>query len=130
VALEKVNQLHDRITRARELYNSVFPGFQQKGIDSYKIRNILKLYSMVKPSRELETAEAFPFLTEAVKVYNEQFPTTAKMLDEDPVGNIITLAQYIMKAKEPSRRGIATEEVMAKMVQKLIAQKSATIEVE
>ena len=128
--MEKVNQLRDRLTRSRELYNTVFASFQRKGIDSYKIRNILKLYSMVKPSRELETAEAFPFLTEAVKLYNEQFPTTAKMLDEDPVGNVITLAQYIMEAKEPSRRGIATEEVMAKMVQKLIAQKSIGNEVE
>ena len=128
--MEKVNQLRDRLTRSRELYNTVFASFQRKGIDSYKIRNILRLYLIVKPSRELETAEAFPFLTEAVKVYNEQFPTTAKMLDEDPVGNVITLAQYIMEAKEPSRRGIATEEVMAKMMQKLIAQKSTPNEVE
>ena len=128
--MEKVNQLHDRLTRARELYNSVFANFQSKGNDSYKIRNILKLYLKVKPSRELETAEAFPFLTEAAKIYNEHFPTTAKMLDEDPVGNIITLAQYIMEAKEPSRRGIATEEVMARMVQKLIARKSTRNEAE
>lgn len=128
--MEKVNQLYDRLTRARELYNSVFASFQRKGIDNYKIRNILRLYLMVKPSRKLETAEAFPFLTEAVKVYNEQFPTTAKMLDEDPVGNVITLAQYIMEEKEPSHRAIPTQEVMARMVQKLIAQKSTTTEVE
>jgi hypothetical protein len=128
--LEKVNQIQDRLARARELYNSVFASFQRKGVDSYKIGNILKLYPLVKAARDIETSEALPFLTEAARTYNEQFPTNAKMLDEDPVGNVITLAQYMMEAKEPSHRAIATEEVMAKMVQKLIAQKPTTSEVE
>jgi hypothetical protein len=117
-ALEKVSRVQERLTRAKELYDSVFTGFQRKVLDSYKIRNVLKLYFMVKMSRELETAEAFLYLTEAVRVYNENFPTTARMLDEDPVGNIITLAQYMMEAKEPTRRAIPTQEIIARIVQK------------
>jgi hypothetical protein len=113
--LEKTNRVRERLTRARELYDVIFTGFQRKVLDSYKIRNILKLYFMVKMSREFETAEAFLYLTEATKVYHENFPRSARMLDEDPVGNIITLAQYMMEAKEPTRRTLSVQEVLAKI---------------
>jgi hypothetical protein len=117
-ALEKANRVRERLKRSRELYDSVFSGFQRKVLDSYRIRNVLRLYFMVKMSRELETAEVFFYLTEAVKVYNESFPTTSRMLDEDPVGNIITLAQYMMEAKEPTRRAVTPQEVIANIIEK------------
>ncbi len=116
--MEKTNRVRERLARSIELYDSVFTGFQRKVLDSYKIRNILKLYFMVKLSRELETAEAFFYLKEATKIYNETFPTTSRMLDEDPVGNIITLAQYMLEAKEPTRRASTPQEVMARLMEK------------
>jgi len=116
--LEKANRVRERLTRAKELYDSVFSGFQRKVLDSYRIRNILKLYFMVKVSREMETAEVFFYLKEAINVYNEIFPTSSRMLDEDPVGNIIMLAQYMMEAKEPTRRAAMPQEVIARMIQK------------
>ena len=116
--MEKANRVRERLTRAKDLYDSIFSGFQRKVLDSYKIRNILKLYFMVKMSRELQTAEAFFYLKEAATVYNELFPTASRMLDEDPVSNIITLAQYMLEAKEPTRRAILPQEVIARMVEK------------
>jgi hypothetical protein len=104
--------------RAIEIYDSVFTGFQRKVLDSYRIRNILKLYFMVKMSRELETAEAYFYLKEATHTYREMFPTSSRMLDEDPVGNIVTLAQYMMEAKEPTRHAVTAEEVLAKVLEK------------
>lgn len=117
-ALEKTSRVVERLTRAKELYDAVFSGFQRKVLDSYKIRNVLRLYFMVKMSRELETAEAFLYLSEGRKVYEENFPRTARMLDEDPVGNIITLSQYMMEAKEPTRRTLTVQEVLARIEQK------------
>jgi hypothetical protein len=116
--LEKANRVRERLKRSKELYDSVFSGFQRKVLDSYRIRNILRLYFMVKMSRELETAEAFFYLKEAVNVYNENFPTASRMLDEDPVGNIITLAQYMMEAKEPTRKAVTAQEVIANIIGK------------
>jgi cellobiose-specific phosphotransferase system component IIA len=116
--LEKTNRVKERLARSKELYDTVFSGFQRKVLDSYRIRNILKLYFMVKMSRELETAESFFYLTEAVKAYNESFPRSTRMLDEDPVGNVITLAQYMMEAKEPTRRTMTAQEVIARMLEK------------
>jgi hypothetical protein len=116
--LEKANRVRDRLARAKELYETVFSGFQRKVLDSYRIRNILRLYFMVKISRELETAEAFFYLKEAVKVYNENFSASSRMLDEDPVGNIITLAQYMLEAKEPTRRAPLPQEIVARMLEK------------
>jgi DNA modification methylase len=116
--LEKASRVRERLARATELYESVFTGFQRKVLDSYRIRNILRLYFMVKMSKELETAEVFFYMREAVKAYNESFPTTSRMLDEDPVGNIITLAQYMMEAKEPTRRTPMPQELLAKLVEK------------
>jgi hypothetical protein len=110
--------VRDRLARAKELYETVFSGFQRKVLDSYRIRNILRLYFMVKISRELETAEAFFYLKEAVKVYNENFSASSRMLDEDPVGNIITLAQYMLEAKEPTRRAPLPQEIVARMLEK------------
>ncbi len=75
---------------------------------------------MVKISRELETAEVFFYLNEATKMYNESFPTSSKMLDEDPVGNVITLAQYMLEAKEPTRRAILPQEVLTRLVEKKV----------
>jgi hypothetical protein len=118
LALEKANRVRDRLARAKELYESVFSGFQRKVLDSYRIRNILRLYFMVKMSRELETAEVFFYLKEAAKVYNESFPAASRMLDEDPVGNIITLAQYMLEAKEPTRRAPLPQEIVARMLEK------------
>lgn len=116
--MEKTNRVRERLVRARELYDAVFTGFQRKVLDSYRIRNILRLYFMVKMSREMETAEAFLYLSEGRKVYEENFPTTARMLDEDPVGNIITLAQYMLEAKEPTRRTLTVQEVLARLEEK------------
>ncbi len=104
--MEKSERVRERLKRAIELYDTVFTGFQKKVLDSYRVRNILKLYFMVKMSREFETAEAFFYLKEATGLYNETFSTSSRMLDEDPVGNITTLAQYMMEAKEPSRKTI------------------------
>jgi hypothetical protein len=118
LALEKANRVSERLARSKELYDGVFSGFQRKVLDSYRIRNILKLYFMVKISRELETAEAFFYLKEAVKLYNGTFPAGSRMLDEDPVGNIITLAQYMMEAKEPTRRAPLPQELVARMLEK------------
>ncbi len=107
--MEKAERVKERLGRAIELYESIFSKFQRKVLDSNRIKNVLKLYFMVKLSREFETAEAFFYLREATDLYNASFPTSARMLDEDPVGNIITLAQYMLEAKEPTRRvrGIA-----------------------
>ena len=116
--MEKANRVSERLARSKELYDGVFSGFQRKVLDSYRIRNILKLYFMVKISRELETAEAFFYLKEAVKLYNGTFPAGSRMLDEDPVGNIITLAQYMMEAKEPTRRAPLPQELVARMLEK------------
>jgi hypothetical protein len=118
LALEKANRVSERLARSKELYDGVFSGFQRKVLDSYRIRNILKLYFMVKISRELETAEAFFYLKEAVKLYNGTFAAGSRMLDEDPVGNIITLAQYMMEAKEPTRRAPLPQELVARMLEK------------
>lgn len=96
--------MRERLKRAIELYDSVFTGFQKRVLDSYRVRNILKLYFMVKMSREFESAEAFFYLREATNLYNEMFSTSVRMLDEDPVGNIVMLAQYMMEAKEPPRK--------------------------
>jgi hypothetical protein len=116
--LEKANRVRERLKRSRELYDSVFSGFQRKVLDGYRIRNTLRLYFMVKMSRELETAEVYFYLREAVKVYNESFPTGSRMLDEDPVGNIITLGQYMMEAKEPTRKAVTPQEVIANIIEK------------
>jgi len=116
--LEKADRVRERLKRAKELYDSVFTGFQRKVLDSYRIRNVLKLYFMVKVSRELETAEVFFYLKEAVKAYNEAFPASSRMLDEDPVGNIITLAEYMMEAKEPTRRAPLPQEIVARVLEK------------
>jgi len=116
--LEKANRVRERMQRAKELYDTIFSGFQRKVLDSYRIRNVLKLYFMVKMSRELETAETFFYLKEASNAYNELFPTSARMLDEDPVGNIITLAQYMMEAKEPTRKAPLPQEIVARMLEK------------
>ncbi len=102
--MEKAERVRERLSRAIGLYESIFSRFQRKVLDSHRIGNILKLYFMVKLSREFETAEAFFYLKEATDLYNASFPTSARMLDEDPVGNIITLAQYMLEAKEPTRR--------------------------
>lgn len=102
--------MRERLKRATELYDSVFTGFQRKVLDSYRIRNILKLYFMVKMSREFETAEAFFYMKEATTLYNDMFSTSARMLDEDPVGNICMLAQYMMEAKEPPRKPMPKSE--------------------
>lgn len=117
-ALEKANRVRERLQRAKELYESIFSGFQRKVLDNNRIRNLLKLYFMVKMTRELETAETFFYLKEAVNVYNEMFPTASRMLDDDPVGNIITLAQYMMEAKEPTRKAPLPQELVARMLAK------------
>ena len=116
--MEKANRVRERLQRAKELYESIFSGFQRKVLDSSRIHNILKLYFMVKMSRELETAETFFYLKEAANVYNETFPTSSRMLDEDPVGNIITLAQYMMEAKEPTRKAPLPQEIVARILEK------------
>ena len=98
-----MERVRERLKRASDLYDSVFSGFQRKVLDTYRIRNILRLYFMVKVSKELETAEAFFYIREATKLYNEIFGKGSRLLDEDPVGNIITLAQYLMEVKQPTR---------------------------
>ena len=86
-------------------------------LDRCAIQNIMKIYFMVKISRESETAETFFYLKEATRVYNESFLIAWKMLDEDPVGNMITLAQYMMEAKEPTRHAVTPSEVVAKILE-------------
>jgi len=98
-----VERVRERLKRSSDLYEAVFTGFQRRVLDTYRVRNILRLYFMVKVSKELETAEAFFYIREAVKLYNEIFSKGSRLLDEDPVGNIITLAQYLMEAKQPTR---------------------------
>jgi len=85
-------------------------------LDRRAIQNIIKIYFMVKISRESETAEMFFYLKEAAKVYKETFLSNWKNLDDDPVGNIISLAQYMMEAKEPTRHAITPGEVVAKII--------------
>jgi len=99
----KVERVRERLKRASDLYDAVFTGFQKRVLDTYRVRNILRLYFMVKVSKELETAEAFFYIREASKLYDEVFSKSSRLLDEDPVGNIITLAQYLMEAKQPTR---------------------------
>ena len=99
----KVERVRERLKRAGDLYDAVFTGFQKRVLDTYRVRNILRLYFMVKVSKELETAEAFFYIKEAAKLYSEIFSKSSRLLDEDPVGNIITLAQYLMEAKQPTR---------------------------
>jgi hypothetical protein len=116
--MQKINRVRERLRRANELYDSIFSAFQRKVLDSSRIRNVLKLYFMVKMSRELETAEAFFYLREATRLYNDSFSASTRMLDDDPVGNVITLAQYMMEAKEPTRQAATTEELMAMIIDK------------
>jgi hypothetical protein len=116
--MQKAGRVRERLIRAKEIYESVFTGFQRKVLDSYRVRNILKLYFLVKMSRELETAEAYFYLNEATHVYQEMFPRGSRMLDEDPVGNIITLAEYMMEAKEPTRHAVTPQEVLAGILEK------------
>jgi len=119
--LQKTCRVLDRLERATELYKSVFSDFEQGPSnhvqDSHAINNILKIYFMVKISRESETAETFFYLKEAARLYKETFLTSWKTLDEDPVGNVINLAQYMMEAKEPTRRSVTPGEVVAKMIE-------------
>jgi len=98
-----VERVRERLKRSSDLYDAVFTGFQRRVLDTYRVRNILRLYFMVKVSKELETAEAFFYIREGVKLYKEIFSKGSRLLDEDPVGNIITLAQYLMEAKQPTR---------------------------
>lgn len=98
-----VEKVKERLSRASDLYDAVFTGFQKRVLDSYRIRNILRLYFLVKVSKELETAETFFYIKEAIKLYSELFSKGSRLLDEDPVGNIITLAQYLMETKKPTR---------------------------
>jgi len=98
-----VEKVKERLNRASDLYDAVFSGFQRRVLDTYRVRNILRLYFLVKVSKELETAEAFFYIKEATKLYNEVFGKGSRLLDEDPVGNIITLAQYLMETKKPTR---------------------------
>jgi len=98
-----VERVKERLNRASVLYDAVFTGFQKRVLDSYRIRNILRLYFLVKVSKELETAETFFYIKEAIKLYDEIFSKGSRLLDEDPVGNIITLAQYLMETKKPTR---------------------------
>jgi len=98
-----VERVRERLNRASDLYDAVFTGFQKRVLDSYRIRNILRLYFLVKVSKELETAETFFYIKESIKLYDEIFSKGSRLLDEDPVGNIITLAQYLMETKKPTR---------------------------
>jgi len=116
--LQKASRVRERLERAKELYESVLSGFQRV-MDSHAIPNIMKIYFMVKVSRESETAETFFYLKEASKVYNEMFPTPWRLRDEDPVGNIIELARYMMEAKEPTRHAVTPDEVMARIIQEV-----------
>jgi len=115
--LQKACRVRDRLERATELYKSVFSEFEQGVLDRHAIQNIMKIYFMVKISRESETAETFFYLKEAFRVYNESFLTAWKMLDEDPVGNMISLAQYMMEAKEPTRHAVTPSEVVARILE-------------
>jgi len=45
-----VERVRERLKRASDLYDAVFTGFQRKVLDTYRIRNILRLYFMVKVS--------------------------------------------------------------------------------
>jgi hypothetical protein len=117
VALQKACRVRDRLERATELYKSVFSDFEHGVLDRCAIQNIMKIYFMVKISRESETAETFFYLKEATRVYNESFLTAWKMLDEDPVGNMISLAQYMMEAKEPTRHAVTPSEVVARIIE-------------
>ena len=117
VALQKACRVRDRLERATELYKSVFSEFEQEVLDRHAIQNIMKIYFMVKISRESETAETFFYLKEALRLYNEAFVTAWKMLDEDPVGNMISLAQYMMEAKEPTRHAVTASEVVARIIE-------------
>jgi len=114
--MEKANRVHERLTRAKELYEAAFSGFQRNVLDSHKITNVMRIYFMVKMSRELENAETFLYLKEAVKVYSETFPSSSRMLDDDPISNIITIAQYMMEAKEPTRKTVSTTQAIAKLM--------------
>ena len=98
-----MERVKERLNRASDLYDAVFTGFQKRVLDSYRIRNILRLYFLVKVSKELETAETFFYIKESIKLYDEIFSKGSRLLDEDPVGNIITLAQYLMETKKPTR---------------------------
>ena len=115
--MQKACRVRDRLERATELYKSVFSGFEQGVLDRHAIQNIMKIYFMVKISRESETAETFFYLKEALRLYNEAFVTAWKMLDEDPVGNMIALAQYMMEAKEPTRHAVTASEVVARIIE-------------
>ena len=118
--MQKACRVLDRLERATELYKSVFSDFEGPSSqvqDSHAISNILKIYFMVKISRESETAETFFYLKEAARLYKETFLTSWKTLDEDPVGNMINLAQYMMEAKEPTRRSVTPGEVVARMIE-------------
>jgi len=86
-------------------------------LDRHAIQNIIKIYFMVKISRDSETAETFFYLKEAARVYNETFLIAWKMLDEDPAGNVISLAQYMMEAKEPTRHAVTPSEVVARIME-------------
>ena len=114
--MQKAIRVCERLQRAKELYESVTSGFQ-RAMDSHAVSNIMKIYFMVKISRETETAEAFFYLQEAAKLYKDTFTAGSRIQDEDPVGNIISLAQYMMEAKEPTRRVATTEEIMAKIIE-------------
>lgn len=115
--MQKADRVRERLKRANELYDSIFSGFQRGILDNHKIRNIFRIYFMVKVSREFETAEAFLYLREAAKAYSELFSKSCRVLDEDPVGNIITLAQYMLEAKEPTRRTPLTHELVARFIE-------------
>lgn len=119
--LQKTCRVLDRLERATELYKSVFSDFEQvldsQVLDSHAISNILKIYFMVKISRESETAETFFYLKEAARVYKETFLTSWKTVDEDPVSNVINLAQYMMEAKEPTRHSVTPGEIVARLIE-------------
>ena len=115
--MQKVCRIRDRLERATELYKTVFSDFAHEVQDRHAIQNIMKIYFMVKISRESETAETFFYLKEAARAYNEAFLAAWKMLDEDPVGNIITLAQYMLEAKAPTRHAVTASEVVARIMQ-------------
>jgi len=65
--LQKAIRVCEGLQRANELYESVTSGFQ-RAMDSHAVSDIMRIYFMVKVSRENETAEAFFYLQEAAKL--------------------------------------------------------------
>ncbi len=89
-------EIESNIKHASAIYKKAFNRFQRGVLDGNPVKTILRISMLMNngyPPKDVEVA-----MEEAVQIYSRSFGATS-WLDEDSIGNIITIAEFLLAKK-------------------------------